>query len=83
MRQYYQTEINKKAGQNTRNFFDAVKEIMGESKNLEIKEVESKLESFNNFFADIRKNLQKILVLNAMSPTQRKLSTVRFSQEIN
>ena len=44
MRQYYQTKINKKAGQNTRNFFDAVKEIMGESKNLEIKEVESKLE---------------------------------------
>ena len=38
----------KKAGQNTRNFFDAVKEIMGESKNLDIKEVESKLESFNN-----------------------------------
>ena len=49
MKQYYQTKINKKAGQNTRNFFDAVKEIMGESKNLAIKEVESKLESFNNF----------------------------------
>ena len=44
MRQYHQTKIIKKAGQNTRNFFDAVKEIMGESKNLEIKEVESKLE---------------------------------------
>ena len=43
MRQYYQTKTNKKAGQNTRNFFDAV-EIMGESKNLELKEVESKLE---------------------------------------
>ena len=55
MRQYYQTKINKKAGQNTRNFFYAVKEIMGESKNLEINEVESKLESFNNFFADIGK----------------------------
>ena len=81
MRQYYQTKINKKAGQNTRNFFDAVKEIMGESKNLEIKEVESKLKSFNNFFAE-GKNLQKILVLNAMSPTQRKLSTVYFSKKL-
>ena len=30
---------------------------MGESKYLEIKEVESKLESFNNFFADIGKKL--------------------------
>ena len=29
MRQYYQTKINKRADQNTRNFFDAVKEIMG------------------------------------------------------
>ena len=55
-RQYYQTKI-KKAGQNTRNFFDAVKEIIGESKNLEIKEVESKLESYNNFSADIGKKL--------------------------
>ena len=57
MRQYCQTKINKRAGQNTRSFFDAVKEIMGESKNLEIKEVESKLESFNIFFADIGKKL--------------------------
>ena len=36
-------------------FLHAVKEIMGESKNLEIKEVESKLESFIKFFADIGK----------------------------
>ena len=57
LRQYYQTKINKKAGQNTRNFFNAFKKLMGESKNLEIKEVESKLESFNNFFADIWKKL--------------------------
>ena len=54
---------------------------MGESKNLEIKEVESKLESFNSLFADVGKNLTKNLVLNAMSPTQRKLSTVYFSKK--
>ena len=55
MRQYYRTKKVKEAGQNIRNFFDAVKEIMGESRDLEEKEVESKLESFNNFFADIGK----------------------------
>ena len=66
MRQYYQTKINKKTGQNTRKFFDAVKENMGESKNLELKKVESKLESFSNFFADIGKKLQINLVLNAL-----------------
>ena len=57
MRQYYQTKMNEKAGQNTQNLFDAVKEAMVEPKNLELKEVEPKLESFNNFFADIRKKL--------------------------
>ena len=57
MRQYYQTKINKKAGQNTQNFFDAVNEIMGEYKNLEIKEVESKVGSLNNFFVDLGRKL--------------------------
>ena len=57
VRQNYQTKKNKKSGQNTRNFFDAVKEIMGESKTLELKEEESKLGSINIFFADIVKNL--------------------------
>ena len=46
-----------KKSQNTRNFFHAAKELMGESKNLELKEVESKLESFNNLFAEIGKEL--------------------------
>ena len=49
--------MNEKAGQNTQNFFDAVKETMGEHKNLELKEVEAKLESFIIFFPDKRKKL--------------------------
>ena len=78
MRQYYQTKINKKAGQNTRNFFDAVKEIMGESKNLEIKEVQSKLESFNNFFADIRKKLTENFGAKCNEPYTKKIVNSSF-----
>ena len=54
---------------------------MSEYKNLEIKEVESKLESFNSFIADIGKKLTENLVLTAMRPTQRKLSTVFFLKQ--
>ena len=73
MRQYYQLKTNKKDGQNTRNFSDALKEIMGESKNLEIKEVESNLEikEVESPSQTLGKNLQKNLLLNAMRPTQK------------
>ena len=54
---------------------------MGESKDLELKEIESKMELFNNFFADIGKNLQKKLVLSAMRPLQKNLSAVYFSKK--
>ena len=56
---------------------------MGESKNLELKKVESKLESFSNFFADIGKKLQINLVLNALHKAKesytKKMSTVHLN----
>ena len=83
MRQYYQTKINKNAGQNTRNFFDAVKEIMGESKNLEVKEVETKLESFNNFFAGIGKKLTEKFNAKRNETCTNKIVNSLFVQKNN
>ena len=54
---------------------------MGESKNLEIKEVESKLESFNNFFADIGKKLTEKISAKRNESYTKKIVNSLFLQK--
>ena len=56
---------------------------MGESKNLEIKEVESKLESFNNFFADIGKKLTENFGAKRNESYTKKIVNSLFLQKNN
>ena len=54
---------------------------MGESKNLEIKEVESKLESFNKFFADIGKKLTENFGAKCNESYKKKIVNSLFLQK--
>ena len=54
---------------------------MDDSKNLELKEVESKLESFNNFFADIGKKLTEKYTAKHNETNTKKIVNKLFLQK--
>ena len=54
---------------------------MGESKNLEIKEVESKLETFKNFFADIGQKLTEKISAKGNESYTKKIVNSLFLQK--